>query len=256
VSDVDGVVQDSYPPRVLVTANVTPGSFITIYRITNSTSQAIRGALDVFVSSAALVVVDAEIPFGTTFRYVLVENGANVDTSPVFNVTLTGGMVALSDAITGLSAEVAVLAIDDLDRDAQAAVYNVDGLNKVVSSRIGQPQHTIEYFTETLTARDDLRILLEQCTQGIFLQRAPNPGYDADYYLSVLRTRERRWSQDGSDPRRVTAVQVAQSGAWPLELEARGYTYEDVADAYFGLDYDDLPADFATYLALAQGDFG
>jgi hypothetical protein len=38
-------------------------------------------------------------------------------------------------------------------------------------------------------------------------------------------------------------------------LLSRGYTLQDVADAYTGLTLADLAGDYATLLLLAQGDF-
>ena len=70
----------------------------------------------------------------------------------------------------------------------------------------------------------------------------------------MLGVRERRFSQDGSDPRRLIIVQAAETEAWPLILEAQTYTYQDLEDVYAGLTYAQLEADYATYLDLAQAE--
>lgn len=249
--------QDVWPPRMLLTATgLFGGGFLTINRMVAGQRTPVRGANSfVMTGDTSFVVVDAELPFGVPVSYELIENGVTSPVEGPFTVTLAGGKVALTDAITGQACEVTILAIDDRVREAPSSVFNIDGKNRVVSGRVGQFQATIEYFTETTSAADALSNLLANCTQGIIQQRQAG-GYDGvDDHLAVLAATDRRWSQDGSDPRRIWSVRVAQCDGWGANLEARGYTYQDVADAYTGLTYADLAADFASYLLLAQGDF-
>lgn len=250
------LAQTAWPTRVQVSATGLGNAFFTINRVVGGARTPVRGAYDQYIYPAtAKVVIDAEVPFGVPVTYELVEGGAIVDTEGPVTYTLAGGNVALTDAITGLSAEVQIGAIDELDADTASAVYNIDGVNRVVSSKISQPGTTVEYFTATLTARDDLRALLAGCQNGTYQQRGPAATYDAEAYYAVLRSRERRFSQDGTDERRITAVQVVETQPWPSGMEARGFTLQDIADAYTGLTLADLAADYATLLALAQGDF-
>lgn len=248
--------QDVWPPRMLITANGMTGmATTTINRVVAGQRTAVRAALEVFAGTGPLVVVDAELPFGVPVSYELLDGDTVADTEGPFTLTLVGGKVALTDAITGQASEVVILAIGDRDREAPSTVFNIDGKNRVVSARTGQYRTTVDYFTETTSAADALENLLATCTQGIIQQRQPG-GYDGvDDYLAVLGVADRRFSQDGSDQRRVWSVQVAQCDGWSYGLEARGYTYQDVADVYTGLTYADLAGDFATYLELAQGEF-
>ncbi len=245
-----------WPPRKQLTAAALTGSsFVTINRIVGGQRTPVRGANDVFVGTSTLIVIDAELPFGLPVSYELIEADVVTDTESAGTTSLPGGKVALTDAITGLAAEVVVLAHDPLTRTTGAAVYNVDGKNYVVADPLSQWEATWEYYTETTTALNDLTTLLEQATAGIIQQRQPG-GYDGvDWYVSPQQVNTRRFSQDGSDERRVTAVQWAQCSGWPLEIEARGYNLQDVADAYTGQTLADLSADYATLLLLAQGDF-
>jgi hypothetical protein len=249
--------QDSWPARHLITVTGLGDTTFTINRIVGGARTPVRAALDVYIyPTTSYVVVDAEAPFGVPMTYELVEDGVAGDTDGPHTLTLVGGNAAITDAITGLAAEVQVGAVDALERDANASVYNVDGINRVVSSLLGQAQTTLEVLTTTVAARDQLRAVLAGCTSGVIQLRGPDPAYDADAYYAVLSTAERRYSQDGTDPRRITAVRVAETTGWPTGLEAAGYTYADVAAAYAGLTYADLATDFATYLDLARGDFG
>lgn len=252
------VLQDSWPPRHQITASGLSDDTFNLYRVVGSARTLIRGAGEVYVyPETVFLVIDAELPFDVPFSYELqTADGTVQDTDGPHTVSLPGGNVALTDAITGLSAEVMIGAIDDLDRTATAAVYAVDGRNHVITAPLNQPQTVIECFTATLTARDNLRSLIAGATAGIIQCRGPSADYDVDAYYAVLATRERRFSADGSDPRRVTALTVAEVDGWPTDVEATGYTYADLAAVYTGLTYADLAADFATYLALAQGDFG
>ena len=154
--------QDVWPPRHLITATGLTNAFYTINRVVGSTRTPIRGAFNQYIWPAtATVVIDAEFPFEVPFTYELIEAGAITDTDGPYTMTLPGGNVAVTDAITGLAAEVQIGAIDDLAADTQAAVYSVDGLNRTVTSPMGQPQTVIDLFTATLTARDNLRDLTE-----------------------------------------------------------------------------------------------
>lgn len=246
----------AWPARVLLTASSLGNGFFTINRIVGGVRTPVRGAEDVYVYPVtSFVVVDAEMPFGVPVSYEVVFMGAIEDTDGPLTITLAGGNVALTDAITGLSAEVQIGAIDDLVYDSGAAVYVTDGENRLISSPLPGPLTTVEYFCLNLTARDNLLTLLTSTTNSIYQQRGPAPGYDADAYYGVLSVRQRRFSQDGSDERRIVAVQVAEVSGWPQGLEARGFTLQDVADAYTGLTLADLEADYATLLALAQGEF-
>lgn len=250
--------QSVWPPRKLITITGLTNAFFTLFRVVGTQRTPVRGAHNQYVWPATdHLVVDAEMPFGLAYSYEIEQpDGTVVDTDGPHTVTLPGGLVALSDAITGLAAEVTIGAMDPLASTTNAAVYATDGLNRVVSSPLSQPTTIIEYLTTTLTARNDLRALLAGTTAGIYQQRGPDPAYDADAYYSVLESRERRFSQDGTDERRITAVTVAQVDPWHSSLAAVGYDYADLAGAYTGLTYVDLNADFATYLDLAQGDFG
>lgn len=246
----------AWPPRVLLTAAALGNGFFTINRIVGGVRTPVRGAEDTYVwPTTTYVVVDAELPFGVPVSYEVVFMGAIEDTDGPATVTLPGGNVALTDAITGLSAEVQIGAVDELSRDAGAAVYVTDGENRVIAGPLPGHETTVEYLCLNLTARDGLLQLLANTTNGIYLQRGPALTYDADAYYGVLSVRERRFSQDGTDPRRIVAVSVAQVTGWPTGLEARGYTLQDLADAYTGLTLADVDADFATLLAVAQAEF-
>jgi hypothetical protein len=250
-------VVGSWPPRKLLTiAGLTPPVFLTVNRIVGGVRTPVRGLTNDFVGSSTTVVVDSELPFGIPVTYELIIGSDGVeDTDGPATTVLTGGKVALSDAITTVAAEVVILAHDDLVHDAEGTVFQVDGANYVVSDRIGQPTATWEFYTETTTAHDNLMTLLRECTTGVFQMRQPGGYAGVDGYYAPLTVSVRRFSQDGSDERRITAVRMAETSAWFGELLARGYTLQDVADAYTGLTLADLAGDYASLLLLAQGDF-
>jgi hypothetical protein len=257
VAALSAVEQDTWPPRMLLSATgLSGGGVLYIHRVVAGQRTPVRGANSyVMTGDTSHVVVDAEMPFGVPFSYVLTENGVESLAQGPFTLTLVGGKVALTDAITGQAAEVVIVSIGDRAREAPSSVFNIDGKNRVVSGPVGQYRTTIEYFTETTSISDSLRNLLATATQGIVQQRQPG-GYDGvDDYLAILGASDRRFSQDGSDERRIWSVQVAQCDGWGANLEARGFTYQDVADTYAGLTYADLAGDYATYLAVAQGDY-
>lgn len=245
-----------WPPRVLLTAGSLGNAFFTINRVVGAVRTAVRGAEDEYIyPTTDFVVVDAEAPFGVPVSYEIVVLGSVDDTAGPTTITLPGGNVALTDALTGVSAEVQIGAVDDLTYESGAAVYVTDGENRVISTPLPGALTTVEYFCINLTARDNLLDLLRYTSNAVYLQRGPSPDYDADAYYAVLSARSRRFSQDGSDPRRIVAVQVAEVSGWPQGLKARGYTLQDLADAYTGLTLQDLADDYATLLAIAQAEF-
>ena len=170
--------------------------------------------------------------------------------------TLPGGKVVLSDAINGLAAEVTILAWPSKTYGRRMSRFEVGGRNVVVTGELGQFSGPIELFTETTSARDNVFALARDAVDGIVQVRQPG-GYDGiDSYVVIGPPEERRWSQDGEDERRIIAFEAIETESWNPLREARGYTYADLANAYTGLDYDDLGDDYATYLALRQGEFG
>lgn len=249
--------QDVYPPRVLLTAaGLTLGDSVDIYRSVGGERTAVRAGSSDAVTDTSFLTVDAELPFGTPVTYVLVVNDATEYTAGPTTYELPGGKVAVTDAITGQAAEVVILAWAEKAYGRQSSVFQVGGRNVVVAGPVVGFESTIELVTQSTSARDSLVDVLRDATEGIVQIRQPG-GYDGvDSYVAVTSFTERRHSQDGSDPRRIIAVQAVEVDPWAAELEATGYTLQDIADAYTGLTLDDLEDDYATLLELAQGEFG
>lgn len=248
-------VQDAYPPRVLVSVTgLTIGDSVQLYRVVGGERTLVRAGTDASVADTSFLRVDAELPFGTPVSYVAVVEGVATSTSPT-TYTLPGGKVALSDAISGLSAEVVIFAWDDKAFTRDSSRFRVGGRNIVVSGDLGQYESTLELYLETTSAGEQLLALLRNATEAVVQLRQPG-GYDGvDSYIVVDGASERRFSQDGSDPRRIWALTVAETDPWAPALEARGFTLADIADWYDGLTLADLATDYATLLDLAQGDF-
>jgi len=112
----------------------------------------------------------------------------------------------------------------------------------------------VELLTETDSSRRTVAALMAGATEGT-IQVRQGGGYDGvDCYLAVLADSERRFSQDGSDQRRLWTLRVAEVEGWAPYLEARGYTLADLDAAYTGLTLDDIETDYATLLAIAEAD--
>lgn len=250
--------QDAWPPRVqIVLSGLTIGDSVTVYREVAGQRTAVRGGSVDAVTDTAYVTVDAELPFGVPVSYVAVVAGSAEYATTATTYTLPGGKDALSDAIAGTSAEVVVTSADPKVRARKSARFNVGGRNLMVSGPLGQPESAYELFVETTTARDNLFALLESATEGIVQIRQPLTGvYDGvDAYLAVDKVTESRWSQDGSDQRRLITIEYAEVDGWADTLTARGFSYGEVEAFYAGLTYADAAGDYATYLDAIQGDF-
>ena len=249
--------QDSYPPRVLLTVSgLTAGvDVVELRRVVSGVAETMRDG-GIAAAAAAETVLDAELPFGVPVSWQVLDSptGVVLDTDGPLTVTLPGGKVALSDAISGVAAEVVILSWPSRDRTAVASVFVADNRNIVVSAGLGQYTATVALFTETTAAAVAVGELLETCTSGIVQVRQAG-GYDGvDAYWGILAASDERFSQDGSDQRRIWTLQVASCERWAPPLEARGYTLQDLADLYAGLTLTDLDADFLTLLAVAQAD--
>lgn len=255
---INAVEIDVYPPRVSVAVTgLTLGNQLEIFREVTGVRTQIRGGYVFEATDTGYVRVDAELPFGVNVRYIAVVNGVNEYTTSSTSYTLPGGKVALSDAITGLSAEVVIMSAGGRVTSRDSARFRAGGRNLVVTAPFGQGEGTYELYCETTVARDNLLALLTAATEGVMQIRQPLTGtYDGvDAYLAVDRYTETRWSQDGSDPRRLVTIEFAEVSGWAADLLARGFTYGEVEAFYSGIDYATAAGDYATYLDALQGDY-
>lgn len=248
-------LQPEWPPRVLVTVTgLTLGDVVSVYRVVSGARTAVRAGSIAAADDVSFVVLDAELPFGVPVSYLVSVNGMEASTAST-TYTLTGGKVALTDAVGGQSAEVVIRAWPEKAYDRRTSRFRAGGRNIVVAGELAGYSGTIELFTETTSSRDNVAALLDGATEGTIQIRQPG-GYDGvDSYVVVTGWIERRFSQDGTDQRRTLLLDVVEVEGWAPALEARGYTLQDVANAYTGLTLANLGADYATLLALAQASF-
>lgn len=259
-------VQDVWPPRVaLAVTGLTIGNVVTIYRVTGGKRIPVRVAEAVTVASTAIARTDAELPFGVPVGWTVNVNGSDVASTSTATYDLPGGQVALTDAITGLAAEVALGAWPSRRRERRASVFALTppdggpGANTVVTGAVGQFTAQIELVTLTGAAADTLEALLVAATGGtVQLRTADASSYGRfECYVTVLAWEEVLWSQDGTDPKRRWVLDVVEVSGWPSGYEAQAWTYADLAAAYPGpATYTTLAGDFATYVDLAVADVG
>lgn len=248
------VTQDAYPPRVLLSlTDLTLGDAVALYRVVSGARTAVRAGSSSSALDPSFLRIDAELPYGVPVSYVAVVNGVEYTTAAVV-YTLTGGKVALSDAVGGISAEVTILAWPAKDYEPRSGTFQVGGRNVVVMGQVPGFTGQLDLFLETTSSLENVRALLDGATEGVVQIRQPG-GYDGvDCYVAVTRSTVRRFSQDGSDPRRVVALDVTEVEGWAPALVAAGFTLQDIADTYTGLTLTDISNDFASLLLLAQAD--
>jgi hypothetical protein len=254
---ITAVTQDVWPVRVQVTVTgLIAGDLVTIDRVQGSTRTAVRGADAITATDPSLVVVDAELPFGVAVSYEVTIDGVVTASTAPATYTLTGGKVALSDAITGQAAEVAITAWPSRRRVRAATRFDPGGRPVVVAGPLGGAEGQIEVLTMTDVSRDALIDLIAAATSGVLQLRQPGGYGGVDCYIAVLDVTENRVSQDGSDQRRKITLSVVEVDPWPAGFAARGWTLADLAAAYTGLTLADLAGDYSTLLAVAQADWG
>lgn len=250
-------VLSTWPQSVqIVASGLLVGQVVTITRTPagSTTATAVRGANGVTMTAGTLLKVDAEAPFGTLLTYRLTVDGI-VTAIATVTLALTGGKVALTDAISGDSAEVVVLAWPEKKWDRNSSVFAVAGRNIVVTGQASGFTGTIDLFVETDDAKQNVFSLFQAATSGIVQIRQDGTYDGVDAYLSALSYSEQRYSQDGSDERRILSLDVVETGAWAPTLESPGFTLDDIKAAYVGLTYTDLAAAYSTLLDLALGSF-
>ncbi|MCT2277989.1 hypothetical protein M3G91_10165 [Micromonospora chalcea] len=230
---ITATVQTTWPPRVLVSVTgLTVGDGIELYRESSGRRTLVRAGASDAVADPSFLRTDAELPFGVPVSYVATVNGDTEYVTAPTVYALPGGKVAVTDAITGDSAETVIMAWPERARTRQASRFDVGGRTVVVSGPMGQPSGDVELFTASTAALEDLVGVLSTATEGVVQVRQPG-GYDGvDSYLAVLGVVDRRFSQDGSDPRRIVVVQAAEVEGWAPQLEARGSTLQDIANSY------------------------
>lgn len=247
--------QDVYPPRNLIAVtDLTIGDSVYLYRSVAGVRTLVQGASSVAVTDPSFLRIDATLPFGVPVSYVAVVNGVEYTTAAA-TYTLTGGKVAVSDAISGLAAEVVIWAWPEKTRNRRATVFQPGGRNVVVMGRLSLPSADVELYTDAYSSTENLVELLENATQGVVQIRQPGGYEGVDGFYAVTSYRERRYSQDGSDEKRIHILTLVEVDGWAGAFTALGFTYGDLATIYTGLTYANLSADFATYLLLSQGDF-
>ncbi len=230
---ITAVEQDTWPPRVLVSVTgLTVGDAVELYRQTGGQRTQVRAGESAAVADSSFLRTDAELPFGVPVTYVAVVNGDIEYATAATTYALPGGKVAVTDAITGDSAETVIMAWPDKARTRQASTFDVGGRTVVVSGPMGQPTSDVEFYAASTAALDDLVSVLSTATGGVVQVRQPGGYAGIDSYLAVLSVSERRFSQDGSDPRRTVSAEVAEVEGWAPALEARGTTLQDIADTY------------------------
>lgn len=250
---------DLFPPRVTLSiTGLTNGDMVQIYRVANGERVLIRGGTLASATDPSFVVIDGEVPYGLPVYYVAAVNTtAEYSTSPV-TYDLPGGKPVLSDAITGDSSQFVIVAWDEKAYDRQASIFKAGGRNVVVAGDVGQFESTMQIFFEAWSSSQAFLALLSSATENVLQLRAPSSEYEGvDCYIAVVAAAERRFSQDGTDARRMWVLTVTQTDEWSEGLVATAFTYQDLADFYATASgtYATLASDQATYLSTAIADW-
>jgi len=248
---------DVYPSRMLLTgASLETDDVVTFYRQVASTRTVVRAADSVTAGDTAFVRVDAELPFGTVLSYVMDLNGEEEYSTATTSVELDGGKVAITDAITGAAAEVEITSWPEKRTDRPASTFVVGGRNVAVMGLRPGFTASIEIETETDSARENFEALLDSATSGVLQIRQDGSYGGVDCYVAVISVGERRRdTTDGTDQRRVWTLDVVEVEPWASDVQAAGYTWQDLIDAYTGLTWQDVINDHATWLAVVQAEF-
>jgi hypothetical protein len=252
------VAQDTWPTRVLISlTGLTLDDTVELYRSVDGVRTAVRAGSSAGVTDSSFLKIDSELPFGVPVSYIAVINDGVEYQSADVVYTLAGGKVALTDSVTGLSAEVVIQAWPVKRIERRSTTFAVGGRSVVVSGGFGGFSGEITVFTETTTSAEQVEALLRSATSGT-IQIRNGPGHDdIDSYVVVTSIEKTRYDEgDGADERRLWVLDAVEVESWAPALESAGYSYADLDTAYTDLTYADLDGDYATYLALAQAELG
>lgn len=221
------------PVRMLVSVTgLTLGDGITVYRIVDGVRTPIRGGMAESVTDTSFVRVDAELPFGVPVAYVAVVNDTfEYATAPATH-TIADGVPVLTDAISGLAASAMIYEWPTLAQQRQASAFEVGGRNIAVLGPVPQPRSSLVLRTADAATKAALLDLLTNATNGIVQVRQPGGVSDVDSYQTVMGVARDRATQRGHNEARYWPLDVMEVDGWAPELEARGWTLQDIANAY------------------------
>ncbi len=247
-----------FPPRTQISVtSMVINDALEIYRVVAGERTLLRNGKKDQVTDPSYVVVDGELPFGIPVKYEAVINGVAVYTSSTASYAPPGGKVILSDAVTGDASEFIITAWDEKAYDTPNSVFTVGGRNVVVIGQVGLFEATLRIYFDAYSSSTNFKALLTTATEGILQLRSPDSvKYEGvNSYLSIINAKEKRFSQDGSDPRREWELTVVETEAWSDGQIASGFTLQDIATKYAGLTLANYAADYPTLLAAAQADY-
>ncbi|MCM1972335.1 hypothetical protein [Streptomyces sp. G1] len=257
-SDVTAAAQSVFPPRNLVSVTgllADDITSVTVYRQDGTNLIPVRAASGIDTTGQdALLRVDAEQPLGVAINYAAVLTDVNGGQWTVYSGSITSTVDGdvVSDAIRGIGALVKIETPLDKKRSREATTFNVGGRLVVVGRPRSAPTTTFTLRTETDENGDALDEVLANATEGILLVRKQVSLSRLDGHFALLDDTE---APTWYDEYRWWTVEVVKTEAWPDNLEAAGFTLQDIADNFDTLA--DIAAAFpGTLLDIAMYDFG
>lgn len=249
--------QDVWPSRIAIAGtNIEEDDVVTLYRQVAGDRTVVRGADGATAGDTAIARIDAEQPYGAPITYVMLLNDEEEYTASPLTATLVGGKVAISDAIAGVSAEVEITSWPDKRTERQASRFVVGGRHVAVLGQRPGFTASIEILTTTDSARENFATLLDTATQGILQIRQDGNYGGVDCYVAILNDTETRLdTTDGLDEARIWTLDVVEVDPWAATLEASGFTWQDLIDAYTGLTWQDVIDDHDAWLDVVQAEF-
>lgn len=254
-AQITATVQNTFPPRVLVTvSDLAIGDDVVINRWVDGVGTPIRSGTTTSTTTA-VVVVDAEAPFNDSIYYEAVINELSYTTSPL-TLTLPGGKNVLTDPTLNLVAEVVIQDWPEKRRERRNTTFRVGARNIVVSGPLGQAETQAVLYTETDSSAQTLVGVLEDATGGVVQIREGSGASGIDGYYAVTAVTEQRYLTDvGADERRLWTVELTETDPWAPELVSVGYTYQQAQDFYVDVPYSSVQPAYATYLDAEKADF-
>lgn len=242
IQAVIAVVQDTAPPRVLITGRgLMPGQPITVYRIVDGEAVPVRGGFAVLPdANGVFVITDASAPFGVPVEYRIDQTDTStgvVMSYPSNVVTLIADGPWLTLPITGEAVQLTIVDWPEKQYAFRGSVIGVAGRVTpiVVSDKRLAASSTLTVLTRT---REELMALRDILATGDVIQIRPVCGAVEAEYVAVLDVNEQRFKpnsnpinggiQAGSDWRRLVVMPVQVVDEPPRTIPAIGDTLADL----------------------------
>lgn len=197
--------------RCIITVQANIGSTITVYRVSVSGTDAVRGATSYVTTSTGTIFADYELPQNVDISYFVVSGAESTTLDAAGRFDFGGDVIfdlARPDESLLINVESFPMLTSDVSRDVLMVWDREDPI--VVSGKRHMPSGTLALITLSLVEKAALEAVLASGNIIAFSPRFPEYGLTSPMYLSVGSVPGERYSPLAKAPERKWALDVQQ----------------------------------------------